>query len=649
MQSDQIHKNLLRWFLPVAVVVLSILLLQIIFSPKYTSIQEITPKDGILDIRNVDIESNVFNINNNWDFYPAALYTSKDFASGHVGEKAKDDVSSSDVSYGTHRLQILAQPNQYFTICGFSLDYASRVFVNGTEVVTFGNVADNAADFVPQVGYMTIPMFSGESGEIEIIYQYGNYVHREGGYIQPTYFSTPQTMERFKAANDLVSLTVSGGLLLLMLYFLLSAVVRHKADFLCLSFCCLLMALRDQNFYNIHLLPADTSWYIVYRTLILIVMLMPVSILLLLKYMYHKATKNWPLLIYLSVVAVAAILICTLRTQDIVMVSTAVYYASIPYLLYLIFGVIRYYVKRRRLQAADILVLSGFAAFLIGMLYEALLTGRNAEVTHYGTASYGALAFIFFNAAAINLQIQERETALIESRSRSEMLERMNRLNMEFLHKVAHELKTPLTVISGYAQLTGIQLADNNINKEIPGNLKTIQQEAQRLGDMVTRLMEYSYGRKSAVEFSRIIVPELLENVNAIATPVCLKQHNTVKIVTAPCADIHGNFEMLLQILINLVVNANKNTQNGTITISASDQEREDAVLFRVSDTGNGISPEILPHIFDEGFSASGSSGLGLTMCREAVEAHGGEIWVERTGPEGSVFAFTVLKEEEQH
>ena len=236
MQSDQIHKNLLRWFLPVAVVVLSILLLQIIFSPKYTSIQEITPKDGILDIRNVDIESNVFNINNNWDFYPAALYTSEDFASGHVGEKAKDDVSSSDVSYATHRLRILAQPNQYFTICGFSLDYASRVFVNGTEVVTFGNVADNAADFVPQVGYMTIPMFSGESGEIEIIYQYGNYVHREGGYIQPTYFSTPQTMERFKAANDLVSLTVSGGLLLLMLYFLLSAVVRHKADFLCLSF-----------------------------------------------------------------------------------------------------------------------------------------------------------------------------------------------------------------------------------------------------------------------------------------------------------------------------------------------------------------------------------------------------------------------------
>ena len=71
-------------------------------------------------------------------------------------------------------------------------------------------------------------------------------------------------------------------------------------------------------------------------------------------------------------------------------------------------------------------------------------------------------------------------------------------------------------------------------------------------------------------------------------------------------------------------------------------------MLFRVEDTGSGISPEDLPHIFEQGFSASGSSGLGLTICREAVEAHGGEIWVERTGPEGTVFAFTILKEGSQ-
>ena len=452
MQSDHINKKLLRWLLPVAIVILSVFLLQVVFSQRTYHIRGITPQDGVLDIRDADVSSCVFNIANEWDFYPEALYTSEDFTSGAAGVKAGPEESASDTPYGTHRLRILAQPNQYYTICSFSLDYASRVFVNGSEVAAFGRVVDNAEDFVPQVGYMTIPMFSGESGEIEIIYQYGNYVHKDGGYIQPTYLSTPQNMERFKASNDLVSLSVSGGLLFLMLYFLLSAAVRRKADFLCLAFCCLVMALRDQNFFNIHLLPADTSWYLVYRVFILIVMLMPVSILLLLKCMYAKATKHWPLYAYLGMAAVAAVLICVLPTQDIVTVSTVAYYASIPYLLYLIFGVIRHYIRQRRLNAVDILVLSGFLVLLAGLLYEALLTGDSSEVAHYGAAAYGMLGFVFLNAAAINLRIQEREAALIESRSRGEMLERMNRLNMDFLHKVAHELKTPLTVISGYAQ-----------------------------------------------------------------------------------------------------------------------------------------------------------------------------------------------------
>lgn len=648
MRSGHTGKNLLRGLWPVVIVVLSVFLLQAVFSQRTYHIQKITPQDGVLDIRSADVSSCIFDIANEWDFYPTALYTSEDFASGAAEVKACPEGSASGTPYGTHRLRVLAQPNRYYTICGFSLDYASRVFVNGSEVAAFGRVADNAEDFVPQVGYMTIPLFSGESGEIEIIYQYGNYVHRDGGYIQPTYLSTPQNMEEFKETNNLASLSVSGGLLFLMLYFLLSAAVRRKADFLCLALCCLVMALRDQNFFNIHLLPADTSWYLAYRVFILIVMLMPVSVLLLLKCMYAKATKHWPLYAYLGMAAVAAVLICVLPTQDIVTVSTAVYYASVPYLLYLIIGVIRHYIRQRRLNAVDILVISGFLVLLAGLLYEAILTGDSSEVTHYGAAAYGMLGFVFLNAAAINLQIQQREAALIESRSRGEMLERMNRLNMDFLHKVAHELKTPLTVISGYAQLTGMQLAAHRISDEAPGNLKTIQQEAQRLADMVTRLMEYSYGRKSELSFGRIIVPELLENVDAIAAPMCLKNGNAVKIASGSCADVHGNSEMLLQIFINLVVNANKSTQSGTITINASDQERDGFVLFRVEDTGSGISPEDLPHIFEEGFSASGSSGLGLTICREAVEAHGGEIWVERTGPEGTAFAFTVPKEGEQ-
>ena len=641
--KDVVRKTA-HWLLPVVVVACSLLALAAAFFGRTASAKDISVKNGVLDIRGLDVASNIYAVDGQWEFYPGALYDPADFAAGAVGQPAQD-ASPSDWSCGTHRLRILARPNQYYALCGFSPDYATRVFVNGVQAAEYGRVSETEEGFVPRVGYMTVPLFSGTGGEIELIVQYSNYVHNDGGHIPPFELSTPQNIEEFKAAGDLVSLALSGGLLLLAAYFLLSAAVRNKPSFLCLALCCVLTALRDQNFFVVHLLTPDTSWYLAYRALILIVMLMPVSILLMLKCQYWKASAQGPLWAYLGMAAAAGVLICLLPTRELVTVSTLVYYLSVPYLAYLVFGVARVYLRRKKLEPADVLVLLGFVLLLTGLVYEALMTGRSAQITRYGATACGMLGFVFLNAVAMSLRGQRQEAELIASRSRSEMLEKMNQLNMDFLHKVAHELKTPLTVISGYAQLTGMQLAAGRVTEEAPANLKTIQQEAQRLANMVTRLMEYSYGRKSELSFGPVKAEELLESVGAIAVPMCVKNNNTVQVL--PCGPwrVHGNFEMLLQIFINLVVNASKNTQNGQITISAEDVGQKNVVLFRVADTGCGIDPALLPHIFEQGVSSGGGSGLGLTICREAVEAHGGEIWVERTGPGGTTMAFTVLKE----
>ena len=127
---------------------------------------------------------------------------------------------------------------------------------------------------------------------------------------------------------------------------------------------------------------------------------------------------------------------------------------------------------------------------------------------------------------------------------------------------------------------------------------------------------------------------------------MCLKNGNRLEISGENCADVYGSAEMLLQILINLVINANRHTRNGLITISASDTERREFVVIRVADTGDGIDAALLPHIFEKGVSGDEGSGLGLAICRDAVEAHGGTLEVERTGPDGTVFAFTVLRRE---
>ena len=90
-------------------------------------------------------------------------------------------------------------------------------------------------------------------------------------------------MEEFKAGNDLTrdlvstwsSLSLSGGLVVLFLYFLLCAALQRRGAFLLLAVCCLMMALRDQNFLVIHALPPDTSWYLAYRLFMAVTALLP--------------------------------------------------------------------------------------------------------------------------------------------------------------------------------------------------------------------------------------------------------------------------------------------------------------------------------------------------------------------------------------
>ena len=645
MQTEKERDRHLRWQVPVVIVLLAALLAQLFFARISGHLRVTIPVDGVLDLTEIDLSQEVVNIQNSWDFYPGVLYTPEDFALGgrdlpHLGEKG------GEARCGTYRLVIRARPEQYYTLCSYSVDYSTRVFVNGVEAANYGVVADNAEESVPRIGYMTIPLWSGEMGEIEIIYQFSNFVHKDGGFIQPTYLSAPQNMEVFKAGNDLVSLSLSGGLLVLFLYFLLCAALQRRGGFLLLAVCCLMMALRDQNFLVIHLLPPDTSWYFAYRLFMIVTALLPGMVLLLLGSLYPSTVRTGPTLVYGTAMGLAAVLIATLPTIWLVMVCTIAWVCALPYLAYLVWCMVRYYLRQKAFRTADALTVCGAAVLILSILLEAVYVNNSSSVSHNGIMPAGMLIFDLLIAASISLRARAQEAALAESRSRSELLERMNAMNLDFLHQVAHELKTPLTVISGYAQLTRMQMSTGHVTSETPENLRTIRDEALRLADMVNKLMDYSHGLERELLLGTVGVKPLLENVRAICTPMCLKNGNRVEIRGENCTDVYGSGEMLLQILINLVVNANRHTKNGVISVSASDGEHPEHVVFRVEDTGDGIDADLLPRIFEKGFSGDGGSGLGLAICREVVEAHGGVLEVERTGPEGTVFAFTVPRRE---
>ena len=110
----------------------------------------------------------------------------------------------------------------------------------------------------------------------------------------------------------------------------------------------------------------------------------------------------------------------------------------------------------------------------------------------------------------------------------------------------------------------------------------------------------------------------------------------------AKMSDLNAVYTKYPQVLINLTVNANRHTENGVIAYRIADEG--EWVCLRVSDTGSGIAPDLLPHIFEKGCSGDGGSGIGLTICADAMKIHHGLLEVEHTDTDGTVFRLELPK-----
>lgn len=109
------------------------------------------------------------------------------------------------------------------------------------------------------------------------------------------------------------------------------------------------------------------------------------------------------------------------------------------------------------------------------------------------------------------------------------MLTQLNRLKSEFLHQMAHELKTPLTVMSGYAQLTDWQLGTGAVSADAHEHMQTISSEAQRLSALVSRLIDLANGGSPDIEMGVIDAAQLLSGAVDVCRPMLEKKHNRLE------------------------------------------------------------------------------------------------------------------------
>ncbi|HUJ29171.1 MAG TPA: ATP-binding protein [Myxococcales bacterium] len=252
-------------------------------------------------------------------------------------------------------------------------------------------------------------------------------------------------------------------------------------------------------------------------------------------------------------------------------------------------------------------------------------------------------------------EVQEKNKRLTEAMER---LQELSRLKSNFLATVSHELRTPLTSVIGYSEMLLAGLA-GDLNDEQKDYLKTILEKGESLLRLISSILDLSRIEARGVQLQRkaVNLDDIVQSAMESVLPQSLKKNLTVSSSLSPSVkNVVVDGDKIRQCVVNLLSNSVKFTPaGGVITVKSGPAERApngagpfgNAGYFQISvtDNGIGIPPELQPKVFETFFQADssasreyGGAGLGLSIVKSYVEAHGGEIAVASETGKGSTF-----------
>ncbi|MFN0151063.1 MAG: response regulator [bacterium] len=254
-------------------------------------------------------------------------------------------------------------------------------------------------------------------------------------------------------------------------------------------------------------------------------------------------------------------------------------------------------------------------------------------------------------------EISRRTAALAEANAQLENSERLalaaNQAKSTFLANMSHELRTPLNAIIGYSELLEEEAEDAGQPEFIP-DLRKINSAGKHLLALINGVLDLSKIEAGKVELylEAFDIRAMVSDVTATIKPLVEKNANTLVVDTAGAPGaMRADLTKVRQVLFNLLSNAAKFTEKGTITLRVSRERSEtgDEILFAVADSGIGMTPEQIGRIF-EAFSQAdasttrkyGGTGLGLAISRRFCRMMGGDITVESAPGAGTQFTARV-------
>jgi CHASE2 domain-containing sensor protein/class 3 adenylate cyclase/CheY-like chemotaxis protein/nitrogen-specific signal transduction histidine kinase len=316
------------------------------------------------------------------------------------------------------------------------------------------------------------------------------------------------------------------------------------------------------------------------------------------------------------------------------------------------------YVQRRWVSlsgiflAGGMIITSGYIAFLSGWLIPVF----TPLVAVAGSAVISIGATLWNNLRLSYQQLEEYAQTL---EIKNQELQQLDKLKDEFLANTSHELRTPLNGIIGIAE-SMIEGATGTLTELQERNLWMVAQSGHRLSNLVNDILDFSKLRHKNLELQLkpVSIHKIVDLVLTLSQ--VLVERKDLKLVNAIPPNLlpaYVDEDRLQQILLNLIGNAIKFTESGTVKVSAELvmgngselNQLPTQIAITISDTGIGIPADRLDRIFEsfeqgDGSTARkyGGTGLGLSITKQLVELHRGKIWVESEVGVGSHFTFTL-------
>ncbi|MCL2663301.1 MAG: sensor histidine kinase [Oscillospiraceae bacterium] len=660
-------KNNVQRYRPFAALPLIILVIYALWlglpEGQYSSVYS---KSGTWDLRSFNFDNATASIHGRVDNISAPFLLPDEFST------REDEISRRYPSIGstpsTVRVRFLLPYDEYYIISRISTGYADRIYVNGEWMQDIGDTSPEAAGILysPTITFIAKPV----NGVIEIIHQDSNFIYHVHGIYES---GMP---DEYNIGNDISTVTyttniILGVLISLTIVSLLIFMLLHSYrpvllfSLLCLAWFFYTGAMGAKVFVTI------MPWFTDPLRIRLMLNITPITVVLMAAIISDMFPGIFHKYIIRTVIGLfSAWIICfmiadigfILRYGLLVCMSMAAVIVA--------YGIITMLIKVRKPDILTTVFIIGFIILGYPSIRD-ILTYLNLNVggidillPPFGGANFarvGVIGFLLCQAASIFIatmnEMKETKQHEQEAKERERKisnenaaLESLARMKTEYLSNISHEIKTPLTVIYGNIQEAtelfdelrvenGVAIVDG---ETILSSLQKAQSEILRLTRITENSLRISSMQESRERMQILDTAKFFTESAELYNKVIEKNNNTLVIqVMDNLPAVYGSADLLNQVLANLFSNANKHTHNGYIVLRV---EKGDSRFVRVcvNDTGEGIPADILSAIFKRGISYSDGTGIGLPICKEIIESHGGTIELASEPREGTRVTFTV-------